>query len=158
MPPEKYWWEVWDREQPYRTKHCSRWEEWVAKYDHHWFWIGAWIGEHNHGRFTVYLAMESFCLLSGALICLDNLSFDDWVEGGIFLVCLAITAVFGGLVFGLLVYHVYLISIGATTWECFKRERISYLKPYPEFFHPFSEGFFKNWAQVICHKYQLRDW
>jgi hypothetical protein len=88
----------------------------------------------------------------------DNFSMEDLPFFAMLFSAFMLAATFGGLVFGLFVYHVYLISIGSTTWEMWKRHRIDYLKPYPIHFMPFSEGFIRNWYSAICHGSVLKNW
>lgn len=140
--------------QPYRSKHCELCEECVGKYDHHCFWIGGCVGELNHFRFTVYLIIESFSLVWTSYFCLYGETIGEKLLYGVFLlVCLG----FSGLTIGLGGFHVYLISIGSTTWEISRRKSITYLKPYPYNFHPFSKNFIKNWTESATIK-ELTSW
>lgn len=140
--------------QPYRTKHCDDCEMCISKFDHHCFWLGSCVGELNHFRFTLYLMLESGCLWVIFCFCFWGISYLEYF--GYF--WLGITCFgFGILTGGLGGFHVYLISIGATTWEVMRRGRISYLKSYPYNFHPFSNGCFGNWKQAIIEK-NTKNW
>jgi palmitoyltransferase len=140
--------------QPYRTKHCSDCEECVGKYDHHCFWLGSCIGELNHFKFVWYLILESISLgwTSYSVVFGDDLLI-ILLNFIVFIVSFG----FGALVIGLGVFHVYIITIGTTTWEIIRRRSISYLKPYPYNFHPFSKSCFQNWLDCAC-AYKLTVW
>lgn len=132
--------------QPYRTKHCGDCEMCISKFDHHCFWLGGCVGELNHFRFTLYLVLESICLWVILYNCIWGASLLEYIS----YFFLAITCFgFGILTISLGGFHVYLLSIGTTTWEVMRRSRISYLKPYPHNFHPFSAGILGNWKQAI---------
>jgi len=146
--------EVCEITQPYRTKHCEDCEACISKFDHHCFWLGSCVGELNHFRFTLYLVLESGCLWVAFSYCFWGNSLLEYF--GYFWLgatCLG----FGILTGGLGGFHVYLISIGATTWEVMRRSRISYLKPYPYNFHPFSAGCLGNWRQAMFMK-STKNW
>ena len=155
-PPEHNYCEACLITQPYRTKHCTKCGECVAKYDHHCFWIGSCVGEKNHFRFVVFLCVDSCCFLWGGYVCLSGLQGDPEAYGA-FVVSTLICWGFGVLTVGLGFYHIFLISTGTTTWEAMSRARVTYLKPYPYYFNPFDEGFFENWRRAIFDK-ELRDW
>lgn len=152
--PGYHYCEICQLSQPYRTRHCEDCEICISKYDHHCFWLGSCVGELNHFKFTLYLTLESFCLWT----IFWNLSLDgnSWVIAGSLL--LGVTCFgFGILCTGLAGFHIYLISIGTTTWEIMRRKSISYLKPYPYNFHPFSDGCLRNWMDSILRK-NTRNW
>lgn len=148
-PPQQRFCEFCQLLQPYRTKHCKKCEECVLKYDHHCFWIGSCVGEGNHFRFVCYLCVESVCLLWAAYNCLSGLKSDLEAYGG-FIVAFLVSAGFGILVTGLAGYHLYLISVGATTWELWCREKIDYMHSYPPTYNPFNEGLLQNWKTAMC--------
>ncbi|CAG9327128.1 unnamed protein product [Blepharisma stoltei] len=142
--------------QPYRSRHCKKCEECVAKFDHHCFWIGSCIGELNHFRFCLYLALESAAIDWAAYNCLSGLSEDQEAYGA-FIVALIISGLFGILTTGLCIFHIYLVSSGYTTWEFVKRDSINYFKIYPSSFHPFDLGVIQNWKAAIFDK-EIRQW
>ena len=145
-PPLKLKCEICDITQPYRTKHCYECEECISKFDHHCFWLGSCVGELNHFKFVLYLILESISLVWIFFYCFEGNSIKQYLFYAILgLMCIG----FGALTIGLGVFHVYIISIGTTTWEVFRRKSISYLKPYPYNYHPFSKSFLKNWADCI---------
>ena len=156
-PPPQHFCEFCQMMQPYRTKHCKKCEECVLKYDHHCFWIGSCVGEGNHFRFVCYLCVESVCLLWSAYNSLSGLQPDVEAYGG-FIVCFLVCAGFGILVVGLASYHLYLISVGATTWEVWSREKIDYLSSYPPSYNPFNEGLLTNWKAAMFPGGAPKNW
>lgn len=144
--PIRHYCDTCELSQPYRTKHCDLCEQCICKYDHHCFWLGSCIGELNHFKFTLYLTLESISLWWAILFCFEGHSFSS--ELLYFLIGL-LCGSFGFLTTGLAALHVYLISIGSTTWELTRRNSITYLAPYPYNIHPFSLSFFSNWKSAI---------
>lgn len=135
----------------FRTKHCKKCEKCISVFDHHCFWVGCCVGELNHFRFFLFLAVESICVWW-----LFFSSFSGLVEGtegyGAFVVNIALMGVFGLFVGGMGIFHFYLISAGSTTWEFLSRYKIEYLKLYPRNFNPFSFGFIQNWKHAATVK------
>lgn len=139
---------------PYRAKHCKQCEECVAKFDHHCFWLGGCIGELNHFRFTCYLVLESIALDWIALLCFDSFGMLDEAAGA-YIVCCLVAGGFGILTTCLGVYHLYLVSVGSTTWEQVRRP--DYLRIYPTNFNPFTKGILGNWWTAATTK-RIEDW
>mmetsp|Transcript_25523 Transcript_25523/g.44507 ORF Transcript_25523/g.44507 Transcript_25523/m.44507 type:complete len:254 (-) Transcript_25523:2550-3311(-) len=139
---------------PYRAKHCNKCEECIAKYDHHCFWLGSCVGQLNHFRFVTYLIFECVSLDWVALLSFDSFGLSDEAAGA-YVVLILVAGGFGILTTGLCVYHVYLISIGSTTWEQIKRP--DYLRLYPESFNPFNKGILMNWWEAAATPH-LIDW
>jgi palmitoyltransferase len=139
---------------PYRAKHCKQCEECVAKFDHHCFWLGSCVGQLNHFRFVLYLVLESIALDWIAYLCFDSFGMLDEAAGA-YVICFLISGGFGLLTSCLGAYHLYLVSIGSTTWEQVKRP--SYLHPYPTNFNPFDHGVLKNWLTAATST-RLEDW
>ncbi|CAG9331860.1 unnamed protein product [Blepharisma stoltei] len=156
QPPPKNYCEDCKILKPYRTRHCYKCEECIAKFDHHCFWIGACVGEMNHFRFALYLIIESICFLWAAYNCLSGISDNAW-GFWLYLLSFFLCAGFGMLVTGLGLFHIRLISQGLTTWEVMRKYKIDYLKPYPQNFNPFDEGFINNWRSTICDR-ELKEW
>lgn len=50
--------------QPYRTKHCSRCQACIAKFDHHCHVIGTCIGELNLRYFWLYLGTQMILFMA----------------------------------------------------------------------------------------------
>ena len=61
-------WETWMIVRPPRSFHCAKWDVWVEIHDHHWPWIGGWVGMRNHKKFVVFLLTTGIaCFLSAIL-------------------------------------------------------------------------------------------
>ncbi|CAD8122765.1 unnamed protein product [Paramecium sonneborni] len=166
--PQKYVCQECNIIQPYRTKHCKKCKKCIPKYDHHCFWVGGCIGELNHRTFWLFLYFQ--CLL-----CFDALFqfnkqlslysiYQEDKENKYqqqYLIILLIGAIsfgFGIFTGALLFYHTMLIMTGQTTWEHTQRDKITYLKFYPKFYHPYNYGMFKNIRITFFHKNQQSHW
>jgi palmitoyltransferase len=152
--PAYHYCEICKIQQPYRTRHCEDCEICISKFDHHCFWLGSCVGELNHFKFTLYLTLESYSLWTIFFYCFTEDS--SWKLAGYLFLGLTCFG-FGILCIGLAGFHIYLISIGTTTWEIMRRKSISYLKPFPYNFHPFSKGFFANWVDAILSR-NTKNW
>jgi palmitoyltransferase len=143
--PNQHYCEICKILQPYRARHCFDCEECISKFDHHCFWLGSCVGELNHFKFAFYLILECFSLTWAVYFCFFGTTYIEIA----FYIILGITcASFAMLTGGLGIFHAYLISIGATTWEIMRRKSITYLKPYPTNYQPFSKGFCQNWKDA----------
>ncbi|CAK91134.1 unnamed protein product (macronuclear) [Paramecium tetraurelia] len=155
--------------QSYRTKHCSKCQKCIPKYDHHCFWIGGCVGELNHRMYWLFLFFQ--CLL-----CFDGMfqfkkqfpyysTYDeefghDEYQYQYFIILLTAATSFGFGIFtgALLLYHTMLILTGKTTWEHTKRDKISYLNFYPRYYHPYNFGFIENIKITFFHKGLQSHW
>ncbi|ETV74280.1 hypothetical protein, variant [Aphanomyces astaci] len=107
--------------QPLRAKHCNDCGRCVEQYDHHCVCAGVCVGRDNHRLFVLYMLTQSLEAIWGMGIASfgmrmndetdDDNSLEQWLRDSIPFMLLV---VFGFLVFliafGLLCYHVYLIS------------------------------------------------
>lgn len=62
--PERRYCALCQNLQPYRTKHCSRCQACVAKFDHHCHVIGTCIGELNLRYFWLYLGTQTILFMA----------------------------------------------------------------------------------------------
>ncbi|ETV74279.1 hypothetical protein H257_11206 [Aphanomyces astaci] len=141
--------------QPLRAKHCNDCGRCVEQYDHHCVCAGVCVGRDNHRLFVLYMLTQSLEAIWGMGIASfgmrmndetdDDNSLEQWLRDSIPFMLLV---VFGFLVFliafGLLCYHVYLISTNQSSWEHAKRSKITYLKDLPPDVLPFSQGSLMN--------------
>lgn len=143
--------------QKLRSKHCRLCQHCVAKYDHHCYWMGACIGERNHASFWWFLLTQSVVLVWAIYMVIDSIHQTEWATAEEFLkqnivgllLCIKMFIV-GWLPIALLGFHSYLICTNQTTWEFNMRSRITYLRPFPESFNPFSQGCCGNIELSCC--------
>ncbi|TWU73025.1 palmitoyltransferase swf1 [Metarhizium rileyi] len=133
--------------KPPRSKHCSVCKRCIAKADHHCIFINSCVGYGNQHWFILLLVSTAILCTYGGLLGASLLSssikqhFVDWSPWsprkhgwGIYVVIwgwgiqtnigLGVTALLAGLtaplVWGLLIYTLYLVYCGTTTNESFK--------------------------------------
>lgn len=150
--------------QPLRTRHCRDCRACVAKYDHHCVWLGTCVGELNQGPFVLMLAAMSLLFTLAAANAFSGLlspgksprNSEEGSEGALFISSIAssFAAVFAWF---LLVNHCRFAARNVTTWETFRRSKISYLRGFPHV-SPFDRGSVENLRSVFCHKGKLVRW
>eukprot|EP01017_Pseudomicrothorax_dubius_P040371 TRINITY_DN6307_c0_g1_i4.p1 TRINITY_DN6307_c0_g1~~TRINITY_DN6307_c0_g1_i4.p1 ORF type:complete len:108 (+),score=5.18 TRINITY_DN6307_c0_g1_i4:520-843(+) len=57
--PEKHFCDRCNIIQPFRTRHCTKCDKCILKFDHHCFWIGGCVGELNHRTFWYFLFFQT---------------------------------------------------------------------------------------------------
>ncbi|CAD8112209.1 unnamed protein product [Paramecium sonneborni] len=155
--------------QSYRTKHCSKCQKCIPKYDHHCFWIGGCVGELNHRMYWLFLFFQCSLCFDGLIqfqnqfvfysIYDEEYGYDQYKYQYFIILIMAATSFAFGLFTGtLLIYHTILILTGKTTWEQTKRDKISYLIFYPKYYHPYNYGLIENIKQTFFHKDILSHW
>lgn len=60
--------EVLKQDIPERAKYCRKCEGYIAKYDHHCFWIGICVGEKNHYKFIRFLITQIVFIVVALII------------------------------------------------------------------------------------------
>lgn len=148
-------------DQALRTKHCRKCERCVGRFDHHCFFINNCVGEGNAALFWWYLFVETIACLWTLKLTVSCLSETDAVASWFYvngwpLLSLLVIIGFTLVPLSLCVLHTFLAATGQTTWEMFSRKRISYLKDFPEWAYPFSQGgVFRNLRVFCCQLPQL---
>ena len=150
--------------QPLRTRHCRDCRACVAKYDHHCVWLGTCVGELNQGPFVLMLAAMSLLFTLAAANAFSGLlspgkgprNSEEGSEGALFIssIVSSFAAVFAWF---LLANHCRFAARNVTTWETFRRSKISYLRGFPHV-SPFDRGAVENLRSVFCHKGKLMRW
>ena len=132
--------------RPPRCSHCHKCDACVERFDHHCPWVGNCVGKRNYPYFLSFLvSVSSMCAFGMAISSahLAKLTYDkdgqadpfdkasrDAVPSWIVLLLCIPAFCFS---FGLLLFHLYLIHIGKSTYERLKK---SANVPY----HPFTRG------------------
>ena len=109
------------------SRHCKICNRCVNRFDHHCAWINNCIGEENYNIFFVMiisaqLYMLLFCLAVG-LLGSEHLwdgYYSAFIAGWFFF---ALAAIFGVLLFVLIILHIYLMVKGLTTFEFIMMKR-----------------------------------
>ncbi|EMD48550.1 palmitoyltransferase, putative [Entamoeba histolytica KU27] len=136
--------------KPLRCSHCRICNNCVEEFDHHCPWLGNCIGRRNYKSYMgivffcsvylFYLIITSFIsLFIGIQYPLTwTRFFDNWKSHWFVepLTCIYCVPCFG-LVFTLLIFHIYQISRGITTNERIKKRYI------------YNQGFINNWIKFL---------
>lgn len=141
-------------DQALRTRHCRKCQRCVGRFDHHCFLINNCVGEGNATLFWWYLLVQSIVSLWTLKLtasCLtEQSSITLWFQvNALPLVALLVIIGFTVVPLGLLVLHTFLALTAQTTWEMMSRKKISYLKDFPAWAYPFSQGVMRN-LRVFC--------
>jgi palmitoyltransferase len=139
-----------------RQKFCKKCEKFVAKYDHHCYWLGTCIGERNHVLFVSFLMFECAFLIYCWILSIhamwlahyDIIHTFTWMK---LLTSLAIVwlAFFVSISifffpFCLLCHHCYLIATNQTSYEVYRPFKLDYLKNVQDNAAKFDEGVIRN--------------
>ena len=130
-----------------RSRHCQACKHCIARYDHHCVWINGCVGLHNYKYFLTFLALHAVLTSYGAIagvlllladaepllkekryytgqkmvtghwpsVCIDVMQKHTALLA-VILLCLFVSF----LVWNFLLYHLYLIKTGLTTYERYK--------------------------------------
>lgn len=127
-------------DQQLRAKHCNYCKVCVATYDHHCPWIGNCVGEKTRLCFLVFLAVQVLEIA----VCLGH-GFQSAGEIGVEWVVLGVAGLGELLLSLLLSAHIFMLVRNLTTWELLAKDKITYLKNWPQRWQsPFNRGFLGN--------------
>lgn len=157
---------------PLRSKHCKKCGYCVERYgalalpsprlrgprltqvsmitvDHHCTILAACVGARNHPQFVDYLVFQSILCLHWVWIVFIELVFDAVLSVLWGVPCVLVLLGCAAIPVVLLIQHIFLILTNQTSWEFYRRERISYLANLDEEILPFDEGILRN-IRVFC--------
>lgn len=158
---------------PIRAKYCRQCEAFIAKHDHHCFWIGICVGERNHYHFIRFLVSQIVFIFTALVLALHAFylkihQFQELGNGnpawliaqivvmmvlffiGFFLIWLPII---------MLVYHAYLVATNQTSYETGRPYKCEYFKNIPKDSAKFDQGVWKNCLQFLFDKTdKFVDW
>jgi len=150
--------QICDIKQPVRSKHCSKCNICVRRYDHHCKFMGSCVGQLNHRDFYMYLILECITIIVAFLSSYCN--FEGASSGSVGIQILwwfntVLICAFYMVPFPLLIIQTYFLFTNRTSWEYFKGHSISYLNQLDNV-NPFDLGCKGNIKQFfIMHKKKI---
>lgn len=160
------YWDKCDNIKPPRAHHCSVCQRWVLRMDHHWPWVGNWVGFDNHKFFVLFLfysmiwtsVMTTGLLLS--IVMNEAKTNKDSKETDIhYLIGTVFSLAVGWAVMLLLGVHTFLLATNYTTIEmgCYgRRHPFQNKKWYLNFEHVFGNNLL-TWLIPIKPKHRSTD-
>jgi palmitoyltransferase len=135
---------------PLRAKYCRNSRRYVATFDHFCGVLGTPIGERNHWRFWLFLAVHALGL--SLLIHQVASGFRDtraelttWVAANGHALAASLWLALLQLAVGtLLIFHSFLAASGMTSYEFMRADKVGYLEGTRDFDLPFSRGLSGN--------------
>lgn len=135
--------------RPPRVSHCSMCNSCIEKFDHHCPWINNCIGRRNYQYFFWFLLLLSihmvniFSFTLWSTILYNQAEAKDDVIYGVSIGIMVIDCLLFIPIFGLLCFHISLVTRGRTT-----NEQVT--GKFRSGVNPFDEGCTRNCGQVIC--------
>ena len=127
-------WQFCECDKPPRAHHCSYCNHWVMKFDHHWFYIGKWIGYGNMKHFWLTTFYRFFEILTMMIYLLywvyPKFRIDLWML--LFVIFFALNLMFFVLLLFVVIQTTVMIEYNSTLVEArkfgienpFKRETL----------------------------------
>ena len=165
---------TWHIIRPPRAVHCCICNWWIERMDHHWPWLGWWIGKRNYMYFFLFIIFLTLHWIVGTIItaayCADftnklkldlnknsTEAFGEAMKQSPLTLPLILWGVIAGVFLALLCYyHIMLLASGKTTHEDIKENEYK--------IHPFDKlSIVRNiydgmWVPRYKAKFQPRDW
>lgn len=145
-----------------RVHHCRTCGICVRGFDHHCYWLGGDVGQHNHGRFYLYLVSQTSVCLYGmhhALTAVRHAAHSAWSwQQHVAVAGFAVLVLFAALLmFSLLAFHTFLILGNWKTYEV-----LSGCRHHPASLQdmgrpvthrsPFDRGVVQNLYNFVCDR------